>query len=290
MRMIYTLLLIILCSCATSGNKQEKELSQINNKDFDKIKSQKYNSQKDFFKMEEKESFVLADEALLSSESVDKLKKATVMDKILGLCLDKNYQEAFKLIEENTDAYKTHPVYWNQVGTCFLIKKEYRKALMYFNKALEFKSNYAPALNNIGVMYRKQGEDQKAQVAFEKATKSSVYAKTPRYNLAQIYLEYGLSGNAQKHLNVLLRESPDDTVYNSLAVSYLMENDFKKALIFYKKINIDQFEKPSFGINYALTLFRSGNRDKAIDIINDVELEEKSKYKNYYKKIRQEVR
>jgi Flp pilus assembly protein TadD len=171
-----------------------------------------------------------------------------------------------------------------------LLKKEYRKAILYFNKSLEFKPNYSPALNNIGVMYREMGDDQKAEVAFDSATKSSPYAKTPRFNLAQIYLEYGLSGNARTHLNVLVKAGGDSTVYNSMAISYLMENNLKLAGKYFSKVNHDDLEKPEFGINYALYLIRIKQLEKAEDVISDIEIDNKSKYFRAYTKLQKEVR
>lgn len=290
MKIIYSLTFLFIVSCATSQKKDGiPDLESVEDKDFIKKSSQRYNEQKDYFSFKDKPTFSLADEALVDSDDVDNLKKVDVMDQILGMCLEKNYEEAFKLIEQNTDSYKTHPVYWNQVGTCFLIKKEYRKALMYFNKALEFKPNYAPALNNIGVMYRQQGDDQKAQVAFDKAVKSSSYAKTPRFNLAQVYLEYGLAKNAQTHLKVLLNDSPDDIIFNSIALSYLMLNDYTQALNFYNKVNPNLFEKAEYGISYSLALHRSGKKIEAQEVLNDVEIGKDSKYLGYYEQVKKEV-
>lgn len=291
------ILLLLTVGCASNSVKDQniKDLDNVTNKDFVKETISRYQSSDDSFKVKPGKKFVLSDEAILDNNQIEDeidgdKPKINPIDQILVNCLNKNYKKAFEIVEINTDKYKTHPSYWNQVGTCFLLKKEYRKAILYFNKSLEFKPNYSPALNNIGVMYRRMGDDQKAEVAFDSATKSSPYAKTPRFNLAQIYLEYGLSGNARTHLNVLVKAGGDSTVYNSMAVSYLMEDNLVSAGSYFSKIKIDDFEKPEFGINYVSYLIRIKKLEKAKDILGDIEIDKKSKYFRTYSKLLKEVR
>ncbi|MCO4753568.1 MAG: hypothetical protein KC478_03755, partial [Bacteriovoracaceae bacterium] len=193
------LLLLLFTGCALT-QKKGLELDDVTNEDFKKPAPAKYEERKDYFSgVETKDAQALKDESLYRINNFDSdVDAKDVLTQIVYKCHKRDYDDAFAIVEKEHDKYRDNPSFWNQVGTCYLLKGERRKALMFYNKALEFKSNFAPALNNIGLMYRKEGQDQKAEVAFSKAVKSANFSKTPRFNLAQLYLDYGLYNDAIK--------------------------------------------------------------------------------------------
>jgi len=52
-----------------------------------------------------------------------------------------------------------------------MYKGEYSTATLFFNKASDSNSRYVPVWNNTGVNYARQGQYQKALVAFKKLKK-----------------------------------------------------------------------------------------------------------------------
>ena len=108
---------------------------------------------------------------------------------MMSSCYAKNFEQAFKVAESVYDSHQNLPTYWNQVATCYLLQGNERKALLFYNKALEVTPQYVPALNNIGVMYEKNGQDQKALVALQRALKNgkfTIYILDLEKNLTRI--------------------------------------------------------------------------------------------------------
>ena len=70
-----------------------------------------------------------------------------------------------------------------------------------------------------------------------------------------------------------------------LGTAHLMQNDIAKSLGYFSKINGDFLEEPRFGINYALTLFLSGNEEKARDALSDINQKSLGNWKKYYKSV-----
>jgi tetratricopeptide (TPR) repeat protein len=286
-----TLALLFLASCA-SNSKKDVDVDDITNADFKKKKAIAYNANKDYFKgVDSKYSSALNDEGI---QRVDKfggdVESQDVITKIILACYEKEFEDAQELIRENQEAYRSNPAFWNQVGTCYLLQKERRKALLFYNKALEFDTNYAPALNNLGVLYRKYGEDQKAEIAFKRAIKGNNFAKTPRFNLAHLYLTYGLYKFALKELSVLDRVSKGDIdVLAGMGTAHLMSGNPKLAKKYFDKIEASFYEIPYIGLNASFANYLAGNKELARDIYGDVDTDKLGSLKEYYKMLKRKM-
>lgn len=293
MKIILNLTLFIslftLQGCASKQKiKKNVALEDVTSEDFIKEKQVRYSNNTDQFG----EVDDIATEAL-NKESIQRLKDptdmkaATLLDEITISCYNKEFDKAFNLIQANHDRYKEHPIFWNQVGTCFMLQGNRRKALLFYNKALEYKTSYAPAYNNLGVMYRLEGQDQKALVAYTRSKKSNLLAKTPRFNLAQIYLEYGLYNQAISMLRGIYNSANNDVeVIAALGTSYLMKGDIKQSLIYFTKIDDDFWSEPHIGINYALANHLSNKKEDSLDVFSEVDKDKLGKWKQYYKNVK----
>jgi tetratricopeptide (TPR) repeat protein len=192
---------------------------------------------------------------------------------MISLCYEKKFSEAFKLADSLFFTYQKHPSYWNQLASCYLIQGVERKAMLFFNKALEVMPMYVPALNNIGVIYHMNGQDQKSLVALEKALSQSKFSKTPRYNLAFLYLQYGLAIKAKDLFAGLVEESPADVeVRSGLANSYAMLKNWDSAIEEFMKIPDAERGRPEIGLNFSLAAYYSGKRDLALSIFKAVKV------------------
>lgn len=272
---IFTLLLLVLVGCAGNGKKSSVNVpSDIKEEDFKPAKKVGYNSTSDRYNGIS--SSVVSDETLGGLNEGDygkNLVEDDLLGKIAQECYERDFEKAFELIKENYSRYKENPIYWNQLGNCYQIKGERRKALLYYNKALEFKTSYSPVFNNIGLLYYSEDRDQKALVGFEKASSSDSYAKTPKLNLARLYLKYNLADKAFPILAGLIRMNGDDQEVRALlAHSYLMKKDYNKSLEWFTKLSSEMAKKPSNAVNFALAYYKTGNKEKAQDVLKDIEL------------------
>jgi len=287
--MKFLIIALFFIGCASNTKKQKSiDIGNIENSDFRKVKQVVYHKKDDVLSGTKNEYA-----EVLNEESIDRVYKYDGDIKLTGtigeigrLCYEKKYDDAFTLVKNSNREYVKNPIFWNQVGTCYLLKGERRKSLLFYNKALSIDSNYAPALNNLGIMYIYENDYSRALIAFEKAKKAKDFSKTPRFNLANLYLNNSLMDNAIDELLVLIRISKNDVdLMNMLGTAYLMKNDLNKANEYFSKIPRKFLEFPQFGINYSLAIYQAGNKEKAIDLFEDVEIEKNHKQYEYYLKI-----
>lgn len=289
MKFTIFLTVFILVSCATQDKKQEKDISKIKESDFKPVTKVNYSRSLDKFSGAKSEL-----SAALNSESVSRIFKYDgeinfqgELGRVTKLCYERNFNDAKNLIKKLSRSYVRNPIFWNQVGTCYLMEGERRKALLFYNKALDIKKDYAPALNNLGVLYTNEKDFSRALVAFRRAKRFNSFSKTPRYNLANLYLTFGLYDRAISELNVLYQFSKTDVdVLNMLGTSYLMKGNSKKSIEYFSQIEKDIKENHFVGINLALAYYMKGDSKKSISIFEDINSKNLGLWKNYYLKVK----
>lgn len=272
-----------LIGCSTSGLKS-KDVDQITQEDFKPVKAIRYSKKMDkLLGVESKFTESLNDESMARVISFDgEFSSRTQLDELALYCHQKKFKQAYALVKEKSRKYIKNPIFWNHLGTCFLLEGQYRKALLFFNRSLSIKSNYVPALNNLGVMYLKLDDRDRAFVAFKRAVRVGEFKKTPRFNLALLYLKNGLYDETLSVLKPFHKKTTDIDVLNMKAVAYLMRGNLEETLKHFKKINSDFYEKAEYGINYAIALYAAGRRQESRRIFKDVEVSKDSKWYSYY--------
>lgn len=294
--MKYPLLILplFIISCSSNQKPAPKFAENINSASFKKQKALSPAEVKDFYTTKLKTQNPALQDETLDRYTTDELSKMSEsQDPILDIslaCLKRDFTQAFSTASKVYDRFQKVPSYWTQIANCHLSQGNLRKAMLFYNKALEIDSSYIPALNNLGVLYQKNGDDQKALVAFEKANKQSRFSKTPRYNLGKIYLKYGLSELAIPLLKGLLNESPTDVdLLNAVATAYFFANDYSTALAYYQKIPRDFWKLAEVGLNLAMTVKNLGKAQDAVKIYNQIQKPETKSMKDYYSTIGKQV-
>ncbi|HLT22678.1 MAG TPA: tetratricopeptide repeat protein [Bacteriovoracaceae bacterium] len=297
--LILLTLSLVLFSCSSVSKKDKDaslaEIDSITNEDFNKDRPIEKNQVRDYFVNNRQvlENPVLKDETLnrLTSDEVKEFQgDKDPLVSMAYLCTRNQFKEAYAIAAKNFDRLQKLPSYWNQLGICYLDQKEYRKSLLYFNKALEAEKDYVPTLNNFGVMYSRLGQHQKAIVAYEKASQVGKFSKTPRYNLAKLYLEFGLSEKALPILQSLSNQAQLDVgIANSIATAYLMRGDHNAAIRFYRQLPSKLWSRPEIGLNLALAYHLAGHKGEATKIIKNVSKPKKQELKQYYSLIAQKI-
>ena len=289
MKVILLLISIFIVGCASTDNNQnaENQNGDITNSDFQKKPLIPFNSSTDQFNLEES--------SLLSSESIYRLDEDGISDNDLGgiplsdiisLCYQRKYDRAFSLIDNYYVTYKKHANYWNQVGSCYFLKGDYRKAILFYNQALDLNKKYAPPLNNLGVMFIRQKKYQQAREYLKRAAKYSPRSRTPIFNLAHLYLQFGLVDRAKRLFTVLHnKDSNDVDVMSGLGSSYLMSGEANSALEYYKQIDDKYLWRPDISLNYAMALRKIGNKSDAIDVFEKIKKSKIGRYQTYYNKV-----
>ncbi len=265
-------LLLLLSACSTTSElasrkmaadedpKIEDDYKWVDQLNFDKKVETKYQSDKDEFNLSSEESAHALIKESLSSLTPEKLdetlgKTDDVLTKMNIKCYQNKFDDALKIADDNYGQYKNNTSYWNQLGSCYFLKADYAKAILFYNKSRDLDPKFVPPVNNLGVVYSKLGKSQKALSAFKKASDMSTFSVTPTYNLAQLYLRFGTVGKALPIFQALQKRSPKDSEVNSaLASANLLKGDLVSALQIYGAMDKDTLSKPSVGLNFAVAL------------------------------------
>lgn len=288
-------LLGALVSCSSAPEKKSEAPSAISNETFKKERPLMSRDVPDYYSANVPGALspALQDETLdrFSKEELSQIKDGP--DPLLKMavhCSRGEYEAAFGVASRSFDKYQKVASYWNLVANCHLNQGNHRKALLFYNKALEVSPNYVPALNNIGVLYSRQGQDQKALVAFERASKNSRFSKTPRFNMARLYLTYGLAEEALPVFQALLTDSPQDIdLLNSVASSHFLLGNYQDAAQTFQRIPATQWGASEIGLNFALTLKKLGREADAQKVFSGVKEPEVTALKKYYAVVKDQL-
>ncbi|OHD18801.1 MAG: hypothetical protein A2086_03245 [Spirochaetes bacterium GWD1_27_9] len=149
----------------------------------------------------------------------------------------------------------------------------------WFEKAIKIKSNYHPALNELGLYYLDKGEFDKAEDFFNRAIQGYKDYKYPYYNLSKIYKEKNQPEKAKAFLKKAIKCDPNYIgALNNLGILYYDETDYDSALYYYTKaIEIDNFYKYSL-YNIGLVFDAFGQYKKAYEMYKRA-LDSDPKYK-----------
>ena len=193
----------------------------------------------------------------------------------IALCHQHNFEQAFDKFKNKLDKNLNNFTYWNQIGTCYILKKEYTKAKSFLDIAMANAKNNkqkSVVFNNLGVIYLENKNSPEAKQAFKQAIEQYPKWLTPRFNLAQIYLSFGIYQRAQRELNFLLKKNGQDVDFlNSMAHLKLMQRDFKSALVLFNKIPVDYRSRDDVATNLAMTYFMLGRFEEAKTALNNAD-------------------
>lgn len=296
MRILLLLPLLVIVGCST-GSKQVagpssgsiEEFSWIENTDFNEVPEVAFNSRKDSFQGDVAEIDSLSTESLarIPEPKLDKVdQSADILVQGITHCYRRNFEQGKKIFQDNLRKYKSHPGYWNMLGTCYYLEGKIRSALLYYNKSRGLKKDYAPPVNNLGVIYQYNGLEQKALSAYKRASEVGSFSMTPMFNMGQLYLKYHLTQDAKIIFSKLVKRNATDVdALNGLATSYLMEGNSKAAVSLYSRLTSVHYEKPQIGINFSLALADVGRTKDAQTILSSINTANLGAYAPYYSKV-----
>lgn len=204
----------------------------------------------------------------LTRYSDEDLKKMRGTPKNIALCHQGRYDEALQSFKDVLDKNLKNPVYWNHLGTCYYLKGEFPKSLIYLEISMGLTKNknlLAAIHNNVGLNHLKQNNLAEAKDAFQKAISQDNSSLTPQYNLAQLYLSRGLYDKAESALKKLLNKNSKDVDINySLGHLYLMKNKYSKAIRHFKMIPHSHLKRDDVALNLATTYYFMGKYEDAM--------------------------
>jgi Flp pilus assembly protein TadD len=301
-------LFLLLSACASSPHNPyrksaadenatlEEGYDWVNQLNFDKKTEAKYRPDQDEFNISSEEAgHVLVKESLLNISPMRLEETYTKADDTLSKinikCYQNKFDDALKIADDVYSQYKNNTSYWSQLGTCYYLKADYAKAILFYNKSRDLDAKFVPPVNNLGVVYSKLGKYQKALAAFKKASDMSSFSVTPIYNLAQLYLRFGTVGKALPIFLALQKKSPKDIEVNSaLASANLLKNELLTAIQIYSTMEKEALTIPTIGLNYAVALKLSNRPAEAQTVFGNITAATNIEIKEYAQRVEKFIR
>lgn len=210
---------------------------------------------------------VLSNESLArySATRMKKIKQNVKNISGVSLCHQLKINQGLNVLKKELTKRKNDAVYWNHIGICYLLNNQTSKSLYYLNLANDTsKKNLGRELsmthNNIGMIYFKNKHYTNAVFHFKKSISLGSHLLTPKYNLAQINLQFGLLNKAKPIFEELHKISSKDLdVINSLATIAMMQKDYPLANSYFAKISERQRKRSDISFNYSLLMYKQNN-------------------------------
>lgn len=182
--------------------------------------------------------------------------------------------------KETLDQYKRDyitkgqtPYYWLHIGNCYFIQEKWTKAEFFYRMTLDeskIPTVKSIALNNLGLIHFKYEQWEKGKEYLKQSMDLAPKFKVPRYNISQLYLQFGLYDKAIEILTgSAFRGDKDIDVYFSLANAYLYKGDLKMSSGYFALIPKEHFKREDIAATYALFLIKNGKIREAQDIMKE---------------------
>jgi tetratricopeptide (TPR) repeat protein len=214
----------------------------------------------------------LADESYLRWGE-GRLNKHANPDHRVVNCYKGKAQETLNKYKQDYISKSETPYYWLHIGNCYFIQESWTKAEFFYRLTLEETKTSTVksiALNNLGLIHFKYEQWEKGKELLNQSMNLAPKFKVPRYNLSQLYLQFGLYDKAIEILNSsAFKGHKDIDVYFSLANAHLYKGDLKRSGQYFKMIPPEHFHREDIAATYALYLIKNGDFIRAKTVMKE---------------------
>lgn len=204
----------------------------------------------------------LADESYLRWGEVRLEKFADPTHAVVG-CYQGKAKDTLNQYKKDYEKNGKSEYYWLHIGNCYFTQESWTKAEFFYRMSLE-ESKLATiksiALNNLGLIQFKHEQWEKGKEFLKQSMALAPRFKVPRYNISQLYLQFGHYDRAIEVLNEsAFKGHKDIDVFFSLANAHLYKGDLKTAGEYFARIPKEHFRREDIAATYALFLIRKGD-------------------------------
>lgn len=204
----------------------------------------------------------LADESYMRWGETRLKKNARAGDDVVK-CYQGKSKETLEKYKKDYLTKGQEPYYWLHIGNCYFVQENWTKAEFFYRMTMdEAKNNTIKsiALNNLGLIHFKYEQWEKGKEYLQQSMALAPSFKVPRYNMSQLYLQFGIYDKAIEVLSSsAFRGHKDIDVYFSFANAYLYKGDLVKASEYFNMIPEEHFRREDIAATYALYLIKTGN-------------------------------
>ena len=180
------------------------------------------------------------------------------------------YDNAINLLEnalKNSELEADYTFYYI-LSTSYIMKKDYKNASIYLEKALELNPEHISMLNSLGVCYMNLKEYDKALVTLQKAFLSDEKNSLTVYNLGILYQTMGEYNQALKFFQISYSIDPSITMLATLAKCALEAQQYQLASTLYQNLVMTYPNNSQYRYSYVECLMNTLQYDTALDNVN----------------------
>lgn len=193
------------------------------------------------------------------------------IEKALDLHQRGNFDEAEKIylkILNITENLESKSDILQLLGALNLQKQNYKKSKEYLISCLKINPKNPYALNNLGILEKKNNNKEKAKFFFKKNIKYNHFLDSYTNAIEICTQNYELE-EAHQICSEALKKFPED---NGLKTAYAFllfeQGNIEESLVLFEKITNNTFVNPRSFYNYAVALMKIGNYKKSLFYIN----------------------
>lgn len=193
------------------------------------------------------------------------MEKNLILTKAQGAVMARDFTTAARLYKQLLQEDASNVNYLTEIGSIYVKAGEDERAIPYYEQILTFYPHYVEAMNSLGAIYRRLKRYEESIQILQRAVDEGRQAASVNYNLGFTYKEMGNYNDAIDAFELVIQDNPDDVLaYNHLGSIYYAKKDYQKSIQSYKRgLQIDQ-NHPILNYNLARCYEASGSVPDAI--------------------------
>jgi len=217
--------------------------------------------------------FSLIFSCVIKQEEGKKVQWQYYYDLGMSSYIAKNYSEAIANFFIASQLAPNEPKVWNALGLAYMEVQEHSKSENAFLKALQVDKNYTEAKLNLGILYYRQANYEKATITLKEVLQDEAF---PQRHMAFYYLGkvYQATGNRQEYINNLRKAVAYNPMFIDaqleLAQAYELEENYISAKDVYQSLVNNGVNDPNLDFSFARVEYKLGNYASAKNYIKKV--------------------
>jgi tetratricopeptide (TPR) repeat protein len=221
-------------------------------------------------KIPKPEHDLFADESFLRWDKL-RLHQGVSAVNLVANCYQSQIDETLEKLKLQISRTRPGHSYWLHVGNCYYQKSDFSKADFYFRLALQGAQGVERilVLNNLALIHFQNQQWERGKALLIESLELAPLAKVPRYNLAQLYLQFGLINQAIANLDhPVFRGATDPEINFALATAWLFRGDLIKSKVYFDLLSESFKLREDVSLVLALWFYKNGDWSQANKIFN----------------------
>lgn len=179
-------------------------------------------------------------------------EKNLVLTRAQGAVIARDFPTAARLYKQLLKDDPSNVDYLREIGSIYVKAGEDEKAIPYYEQIITFYPHYIDAMNSLGAIFRRLHRYEESVEILQRAQDEGRQSHDVNYNLGFTYKEMGNYDDAIDAFELVIGENPSDVLaHNHLGNIYLAKKQYQKAVTAFKRgLQIDQ-NHPILNYNLA---------------------------------------